>query len=141
MMMTSGLNKKSSAKAKDFQWERMDSNHRSKKQQIYSLPPLATRELSPIMIFKRKWSWWTDSNPRPADYKSAALPTELHQQSFLCCAVCVSRLTTVFIIAHVKAFVKCFFQKILIFLKLLEFNKYQQSFSYKILLLPLCSNP
>ena len=24
----------------------MDSNHRSKKQQIYSLPPLATRELS-----------------------------------------------------------------------------------------------
>ena len=28
-----------------------------------------------------KWSWWTDSNPRPADYKSAALPTELHQQT------------------------------------------------------------
>ena len=27
----------------------------------------------------KKWSWWTDSNPRPADYKSAALPTELHQ--------------------------------------------------------------
>ena len=26
-------------------------------------------------------SWWTDSNPRPADYKSAALPTELHQQN------------------------------------------------------------
>ena len=26
------------------------------------------------------WSWWTDSNPRPADYKSAALPTELHQR-------------------------------------------------------------
>ena len=27
----------------------------------------------------RRWSWWTDLNPRPADYKSAALPTELHQ--------------------------------------------------------------
>ena len=27
------------------------------------------------------WSWWTDSNPRPADYKSAALPAELHQQA------------------------------------------------------------
>ena len=27
-----------------------------------------------------RWSWWTDSNPRPADYKSAALPTELHQR-------------------------------------------------------------
>ena len=25
------------------------------------------------------WSWWTDSNPRPADYKSAALPAELCQ--------------------------------------------------------------
>ena len=29
---------------------------------------------------ERAWSWWTDSNPRPADYKSAALPTELHQR-------------------------------------------------------------
>ncbi len=27
-------------------------------------------------------SWWTDSNRRPADYKSAALPTELHQHFF-----------------------------------------------------------
>ena len=27
----------------------------------------------------KTWSWWTDLNPRPADYKSAALPTELHQ--------------------------------------------------------------
>ena len=26
-----------------------------------------------------RWSWWTESNPRPADYKSAALPSELHQ--------------------------------------------------------------
>ena len=56
-------------------WERVDSNHRSETQQIYSLPPLATREL----LHMNLWSWWTDSNPRPADYKSAALPTELHQ--------------------------------------------------------------
>ncbi len=55
----------------------MDSNHRSMTQQIYSLPPLATREFSHI------WSWWTDLNPRPADYKSAALPTELHQRIFM----------------------------------------------------------
>ncbi len=27
-------------------------------------------------------SWRTDSNPRPADYKSAALPTELRQRVF-----------------------------------------------------------
>ena len=46
-------------------------------QQIYSLPPLATREL--VHMNLKKWSWWTDLNPRPADYKSAALPTELHQ--------------------------------------------------------------
>ena len=31
-----------------FWWERTDSNHRSESQQIYSLPPLATRELSHI---------------------------------------------------------------------------------------------
>ena len=30
-------------------WERMDSNHRSRRQQIYSLPPLAARELSQTM--------------------------------------------------------------------------------------------
>ena len=62
----------------DFWWEKVDSNHRSMTQQIYSLPPLATREFSPIQF--TWWSWWTDSNPRPADYKSAALPTELHQR-------------------------------------------------------------
>ena len=56
-------------------WEKVDSNHRSMTQQIYSLPPLATREFSHI------WSWWTDLNPRPADYKSAALPTELYQHT------------------------------------------------------------
>ena len=31
-------------------------------------------------VFK---SWWTDSNRRPADYKSAALPAELHQLKIL----------------------------------------------------------
>ena len=25
-------------------------------------------------------SWWTDLNPRPIDYKSIALPAELHQR-------------------------------------------------------------
>ena len=32
----------------------------------------------------RYWSWREDLNPRPADYKSAALPAELrqHWQSF-----------------------------------------------------------
>ena len=34
-----------------FWWERVDSNHRSRRQQIYSLPPLATREHSHIKFF------------------------------------------------------------------------------------------
>ena len=49
-------------------WERVDSNHRSRRQQIYSLPPLATRERSQIDPAKRSpnmelfavaggWSW------------------------------------------------------------------------------------
>jgi hypothetical protein len=29
----------------------------------------------------RTWSWRWDSNPRPADYKSAALPAELRQHT------------------------------------------------------------
>ena len=32
------------------------------------------------------WSWRRDSNPRPSDYKSDALPTELRQQSGDNCA-------------------------------------------------------
>ena len=35
-----------------FWWRRVDSNHRSETQQIYSLPPLATRELSPMSSCK-----------------------------------------------------------------------------------------
>ena len=53
------------------------------KQQIYSLPHLTALELSHIRFslrLEKNWSWWTDSNPRPADYKSAALPAELHQR-------------------------------------------------------------
>ena len=34
-------------------WELVDSNHRSIKQQIYSLSPLATRESSHILFFRR----------------------------------------------------------------------------------------
>ena len=61
-------------------WGKVDSNHRRHCQQIYSLSPLATREFPHIKLrCQTRWSWWTDSNPRPADYKSAALPAELHQ--------------------------------------------------------------
>ncbi len=76
--------------------------------QIYSLIPLATRE--PLRGIRsafsdlaftmstnflrnsatyakhskdKKWSWREELNPRPADYKSAALPTELRQPTNL----------------------------------------------------------
>ena len=44
----------------------------------FTVCPLWPLGKSPIGM-KFYWSWWTDSNPRPADYKSAALPAELHQ--------------------------------------------------------------
>ena len=71
------------------------------RRQIYSLFPLATREslqgrsvsaspkihLLPCIwsfLLCRSihclWSWRWDSNPQPADYKSAALPIELRQR-------------------------------------------------------------
>ena len=28
-----------------------------------------------------KWCWWRDSNSQPTDYKSVALPIELHQRN------------------------------------------------------------
>ena len=55
-------------------WGEQDSNLRRRSQQIYSLPHLATLE-SPQTTHNNylKTSRWTDSNRRPADYKSAAL--------------------------------------------------------------------
>ena len=57
------------------------------------------------------WSWWTDSNPRPADYKSAALPTELHQHLTGIARVSVKYLTPerFVIIADKASFVKRYF--------------------------------
>ena len=54
----------------------------AKSRQSYSLLPLTTRASlhNHQPSFKlRKWSWRWDSNPQPADYKSAALPIELCQ--------------------------------------------------------------
>ena len=51
MTYFSAIGKKISRSKANFAptwWERVDSNHRSETQQIYSLPPLATRELSQI---------------------------------------------------------------------------------------------
>ena len=67
-------------------WEGVDSNHRSRRRQIYSLMHLATLQPARIKFLPRphrwtgKWSWRLESNPQPADYKSAALPVELRQR-------------------------------------------------------------
>ena len=86
-----------------FWWKVVDSNHRSHRRQIYSLFPLATRETFHINFYQLDWSWWTDLNPRPADYKSAALPTELHQRF-----IKSSCLSDLFSIPHAGVFVNRF---------------------------------
>ena len=57
-------------------WAVVDSNHRSLRRQIYSLFHLAALETA-------QKSRRRESNPRPADYKSAALPTELLRLIFI----------------------------------------------------------
>ncbi len=74
-------------------WGELDSNQRSQRQQIYSLPPLTTRA-SPqqrrTLLFdtlycnrepppQKHWSRRWDSNPQPEVYKTPALPIELRR--------------------------------------------------------------
>ena len=66
-----------------------------------------------ILFCAMHWSWWTDSNPRPADYKSAALPTELHQH-IDCRQMPTSKLLDYYITASPVC--QYFFEKFLIFL-------------------------
>ena len=53
----------------------MDSNHRTQREQIYSLPCLATS----LSLHENYKKWWlgTESNRRHEDFQSSALPTEL----------------------------------------------------------------
>ena len=69
----------------------------------FTVCPLWPLGKSPIY-----WSWWTDLNPRPADYKSAALPTELHQHSQSRSAI----------ISSLFGFVNTYFEIFLGFLKI-----------------------
>ena len=67
-----------------------------------------------IFSYQLDWSWWTDLNPRPADYKSAALPTELHQRFSLFykrfCFVFVSLVDCSYIIPYEVPNVNTFFK-------------------------------
>ena len=52
------------------------------KEQIYSLPRLATSLLLHIQGFYR-WCRLKELNPQPTDYKSVALPIELSRQKMV----------------------------------------------------------
>ena len=56
-------------------WRMMDSNHRTRREQIHSLPCLATS-----LILHKTWCRREDLNPQPTDYKSVALPVELQRR-------------------------------------------------------------
>ena len=58
-------------------WAGVDSDHRSQVTTDLQSVPFGRSGTYPYM-----WSWRLESNPQPADYKSAALPIELHQQFF-----------------------------------------------------------
>ena len=99
------------------------------KRNRFTVCPLWPLGNSPISSFSKikayclnsrlQWSWWTDLNPRPADYKSAALPTELHQRFSLFhkrfCFVFVSLVDCSYIIPYEVPNVNTFFK---LFLKI-----------------------
>ncbi len=90
-----------------FWWARVDSDHRSENATDLQSAPIGHSGTRPYYI-ERKWSWWTDLNPRPADYKSAALPTELHQR-FIRYSLSVSLTTS--ILYHTKPRLSSTFSK------------------------------
>ena len=79
----------------DFWWGKVDSNHRSRRQQIYSLPPLATREFPHIQMFsifalaaqtneafvtrkgRRRERIWSFARQREAEWSELLLTLEL----------------------------------------------------------------
>ena len=81
-------------------WEVMDSNHRSRSKRftvsrnwpLYELPKISL--IVPAMMQALSWSRRRDSNPRPADYKSAAL-ANWATPAFYCLNVVICRRTSV----------------------------------------------
>ena len=77
-LISAPAHKKYSLSKKDneyFWWAGVDSDHRSQVTTDLQSVPFGRSGTYPYM-----WSWRLESNPQPADYKSAALPIELHQQ-------------------------------------------------------------
>ena len=90
------------------------------KRNRFTVCPLWPLGNSPISSFSKikayclnsrlQWSWWTDLNPRPADYKSAALPTELHQRILLSLLHSLFNFECLYNISHSSSFVNTFFK-------------------------------
>ena len=61
-------------------WTEVDSNHRRRVPADLQSAPFGHSGIRPgfAKLMLRSWRW--DSNPRPPDYKSGALPVELRQQ-------------------------------------------------------------
>ena len=71
-----------------FWWERVDSNYWSETQQIYSLPPLATRELSQIKMEL------VDGLEPPTCWLQISCSTNWATPAYILCFVFVCFLTT-----------------------------------------------
>ena len=75
-------------KTEKWWWRGVDLNHRSLTTTDLQSVPFGHSGTPPLLPKSRKvrssfsflWSWRWDSNPQPADYKSAALPVELRQR-------------------------------------------------------------
>ena len=90
------------------------------KRNRFTVCPLWPLGNSPLSSFSKikayclnsrlQWSWWTDLNPRPADYKSAALPTELHQRIQLSLLHSLFNFECLYSISHSSSFVNTFFK-------------------------------
>ena len=71
-----------------LEWGRLDSNPFSRKTPDLQSGPALQLRRAPLdssnahqnIHSNKTESRWRESNPRPADYKSAALPAELHRQ-------------------------------------------------------------
>ena len=62
-------------------WRGEDSNLRRRSPADLQSAPFGRSGTSPVRAAAAKPSRWPESNRRPADYKSAALPTELHRRA------------------------------------------------------------
>ena len=67
-------------------WGMVDSDHRSECTTDLQSAPFGRSGNPPYCgsRFVTLWSWWSESNQQPADYKSAALPLSHTSELFIC---------------------------------------------------------